>query len=87
MSHEAAQKPLPGLPEGVMSRTLEVRDLNVHILEAGPRNAPLILLLHGFPELAFSWRRIILPLAALGYPVVALDARGYGRTTPRDLSA
>ena len=87
MSNEAAQKSLPGLPEGVISRTVEVRDLNVHILEAGSRNAPLILLLHGFPELAFSWRRVILPLAALGYHVVAPDARGYGRTTPRDPSA
>ncbi|KAM5533784.1 hypothetical protein V8D89_012559 [Ganoderma adspersum] len=86
MSSEPTPNPLPGLPEGVISRTLEVRDLTVHILEAGSRDAPLILLLHGFPELAFSWRRVILPLAALGYHVVAPDARGYGRTTPRDPS-
>ncbi|KAM5534225.1 hypothetical protein V8D89_012132 [Ganoderma adspersum] len=80
--------PLPGLSKGVISRMLEVQDLNVHILEAGLRDAPLILLLHGFPELAFSWHRLILPLAALRYHVVApaSDARGYGRTTPRDPS-
>ncbi|KAI1784552.1 alpha/beta-hydrolase [Ganoderma leucocontextum] len=87
MDTKLALNPLPGLPEGITSRTLEVRDLEVHILEAGPRNAPLILLLHGFPELAFSWRNVILPLANLGYHVVAPDSRGYGRTRPRDPSA
>jgi pimeloyl-ACP methyl ester carboxylesterase len=45
---------------------------------------PLILLLHGFPELAYSWRKIMLPLAAAGYHVVAPDQRGYGRTTGWD---
>jgi pimeloyl-ACP methyl ester carboxylesterase len=37
-------------------------------------------LLHGFPELAYSWRKVMLPLAAAGYHVVAPDQRGYGRT-------
>jgi pimeloyl-ACP methyl ester carboxylesterase len=57
--------------------------MRVHILEAGFEGAerPLILLLHGFPELAFSWRKIIGPLAAAGFHVVAPDLRGYGRTT------
>ncbi|PIL23239.1 hypothetical protein GSI_14549 [Ganoderma sinense ZZ0214-1] len=84
MASETTSNLLPGLPEGIISRTLQVRDLNVHILEAGTRDAPLLLLLHGFPELAFSWRAVILPLAALGYHVVAPDGRGYGRTTSRD---
>lgn len=87
METEHAFDPLPGLPEGVVSRRLAVRDLDVHILEAGPRDAPLILLLHDFPEFAFSWRHVILPLATLGYHVVAPDTRGYGRTKPRDPSA
>jgi pimeloyl-ACP methyl ester carboxylesterase len=39
------------------------------------------LLLHGFPELAFSWRKVMLPLAQAGYHVIAPDQRGYGRTT------
>ncbi|EMD36238.1 hypothetical protein CERSUDRAFT_137870 [Gelatoporia subvermispora B] len=56
----------------------------MHILEAGDPSAPLLLLLHGFPELAFSWRQVIIPLAAAGFHVVAPDHRGYGRTTSRD---
>jgi pimeloyl-ACP methyl ester carboxylesterase len=42
------------------------------------------LLLHGFPELAYSWRKVMLPLAAAGYHVVAPDQRGYGRTSGWD---
>lgn len=76
--------PLP-LPEGVHSDQLHCPDagLSFHILESGRDAAsqrPLLLLLHGFPELAFSWRKIIVPLARLGYHVVAVDQRGYGRT-------
>jgi len=39
-----------------------------------------VLLLHGFPELAFSWRKAMPPLAEAGYHVIAPDQRGYGRT-------
>ena len=54
----------------------------MHILEAGePDGRPLILLLHGFPELAYSWRKAMTPLADAGYYAVAPDRRGYGRTT------
>ena len=45
---------------------------------------PLILLLHGFPELAYSWRKVMTPLAGAGYYVVAPDQRGYGLTTGWD---
>ena len=37
-----------------------------------------MLLLHGFPELAYSWRKVMLPLAQAGYHVIAPDQRGYG---------
>ena len=81
--------PLPAdlLPAGVRSRFVEgVNGLRLHILEAGfePLHRPCLLLLHGFPELAYSWRKVIAPLAALGYHVVAPDQRGYGRTTGWD---
>ena len=72
------------LPAGVRSRMIDgVNGLSMHILEAGHENdeRPLALLLHGFPELAYSWRKIIDPLAAAGFHVVAPDQRGYGRTT------
>lgn len=75
------------LPAGIRSRVVpNVNGLAIHVLEAGfETNArPLILLLHGFPELAYSWRKIMTPLAAAGYHVVAPDQRGYGRTTGWD---
>jgi pimeloyl-ACP methyl ester carboxylesterase len=79
-------KPLESavLPEGVRARFVEeINGLRVHILEAGfaPRGRPLLVLLHGFPELAYSWRKVMPSLAAAGYYVVAPDLRGYGRTT------
>ena len=58
----------------------------MHYLEAGYEEGmaekPLLLLLHGFPELAFSWRHQLPVLAAAGYHVIAPDQRGYGRTHP-----
>ncbi|KAF7790495.1 hypothetical protein EIP86_001450 [Pleurotus ostreatoroseus] len=69
------------LPEDIKSNTYRIRDLDIHVLEAGLPCNPLILLLHGFPELAYSWRSIILPLSAAGYRVVAPDQRGSGQTT------
>ena len=56
----------------------------MHVLEAGQEAAPALLLLHGFPELAWSWRKVMLPLAQAGYRVLAPDQRGYGRTTGWD---
>ena len=57
--------------------------LDVHILEAGSANGdrPLMLLLHGFPDLAYGWRYVMPLLAEGGYHVVAPDQRGFGRTT------
>ncbi|HEY1431306.1 MAG TPA: alpha/beta fold hydrolase [Stellaceae bacterium] len=75
------------LPSGVRSRFVsDINGLRMHVLEAGfePRGRPLVLLLHGFPELAYSWRKVVLPLATAGFRVVAPDQRGYGRTTGWD---
>ena len=73
--------PIP-LPPGIRTRSLgNGRGLAMHLLEAGEPGRPLLLLLHGFPELAFSWRHVMLPLADAGFHVVAPDQRGYGRTT------
>ncbi len=75
------------IPAGIRSRTVpNVNGLTVHVLEAGFDTAarPAILLLHGFPELAYSWRKVMLPLASAGYNVIAPDMRGFGRTTGWD---
>ena len=71
------------LPSGVRARQVDgVNGLSVHLLEAGSEDGslPLLLLLHGFPELAYSWRQLMPRLAAAGFHVVAPDQRGYGRT-------
>ncbi len=73
------------LPPGVRSRFVEnVNGLRMHVLEAGfeTPGRPALLLIHGYPELAYSWRKVMGPLAAAGYHVFAPDVRGYGRTTP-----
>jgi pimeloyl-ACP methyl ester carboxylesterase len=73
------------LPAGIRSRLVSgINGLSMHVLEAGFEDAGrrlCVLLLHGFPELAYSWRKVMLPLAAAGFHVVAPDQRGYGRTT------
>jgi len=73
------------LDDGIRSRRIDgVNGLS--ILEAGYRepNRPLVLLLHGFPELAFSRRKLMPLIAARGYHVIAPDQRGCGATTGWD---
>ncbi|KAL2470378.1 alpha/beta-Hydrolases superfamily protein [Abeliophyllum distichum] len=60
-------------------KTVPVNGLNMHVAELG--QGPLVLFLHGFPELWYSWRHQILYMAAQGYRAVAPDMRGYGDTT------
>ena len=75
------------LPAGVRARMLsDINGMDMHVLEAGHESPgrPCVILLHGFPELAFSWRKVMVPLAEAGYHVVAPDQRGFGRTTGWD---
>jgi pimeloyl-ACP methyl ester carboxylesterase len=77
------------LPSTIRSRFVEgINGLTMHALEAGfeTKGRPCVLLLHGFPELAFSWRKVMPVLADAGYHVIAPDQRGYGRTTGWDPS-
>jgi pimeloyl-ACP methyl ester carboxylesterase len=72
------------LGAGIRSRYVDNNNgVTMHVLEAGFENPgkPCVVLLHGFPELAYTWRNQLLPLAAAGYHVVAPDLRGYGRST------
>lgn len=75
------------IPAGIRSRPLRnVNGITMHVLEAGHQGAqrPAVLLVHGFPELAYSWRHVMLPLANAGYHVIAPDLRGYGRSGGTD---
>lgn len=73
-------------------RQIQVNDLSLHIAEQGPEQdlgkgmAPLVILIHGFPESWYSWRHQIPVLAEAGYKVVALDMPGYGDSdVPADI--
>src|SRR3954453_8047032 len=74
----------PVLPSGIRARFVrDINGLNVHMLEAGfdCPGRPLVVLLHGFPEIAYSWRKVMPALADAGFHAIAPDLRGYGRTT------
>ena len=62
----------------MQTRHIQTDRLNQQVLEAG--SGPLVLLIHGFPELGISWRAQVEALAASGYHAVAPDMRGYGGT-------
>lgn len=81
--------PLAGLPVGIREDYVSCpsNGLTFHYLEAGEREKPMVLLVHGYPELAFSWRKVMLPISEAGFYVVAYDQRGYGRTTGWDTSS
>jgi pimeloyl-ACP methyl ester carboxylesterase len=77
------------LPPGIRSRFVDnINGLRMHVLEAGygQKERSAVLLIHGFPELAYSWRKVMGPLAAAGYHVIAPDVRGYGRTSGSDVA-
>lgn len=59
-------------------RLVDTNGVTLRVTEAGERGAPVVVLAHGFPELAYSWRHQIPVLAAAGYHVLAPDQRGYG---------
>ncbi|OIW17487.1 hypothetical protein TanjilG_22599 [Lupinus angustifolius] len=64
--------------EDIEHRTIKVNGINMHVAEKG--QGPIVLFLHGFPELWYSWRHQILSLSSQGYHAVAPDLRGYGDT-------
>ena len=62
--------------------------LSLHVVQAGPKDGPPVVLLHGFPEFWFGWRRQIAPLARAGFRVVVPDQRGYGGSDkPSDVAS
>lgn len=77
------------LAAGIRSRFVNgVNGTSFHVLECGhdTPGRPVVLLVHGFPELAYSWRNIMPPLAQAGFHVLAPDLRGYGRSGGTDVT-
>ncbi|MBV8553448.1 MAG: alpha/beta fold hydrolase [Acidobacteriaceae bacterium] len=74
--------------DGLERLAFENGEVVLHAVAAGPRDGPVVLLLHGFPEFWYGWRRQILPLARAGFRVIAPDQRGYNLSTkPRPVRA
>lgn len=71
-----APRSSPAAGQAPTHRRLQTNGIGMHVVEAG--NGPLVVLLHGFPELWYSWRHQLPVLAAAGYHAVAPDLRGYG---------
>jgi pimeloyl-ACP methyl ester carboxylesterase len=61
----------------VENLSFENGDVRLHAIAAGPKDGPVVVLLHGFPEFWYSWHRQIEPLAAAGFRVIVPDQRGY----------
>ncbi len=65
-------------------RIIDTNGVRLRTWEAGQRGDPVVLLAHGFPELAYSWRHQVPALAAAGFHVLAPDQRGYGGSSRPD---
>jgi pimeloyl-ACP methyl ester carboxylesterase len=70
---------MSAVPDGCRSHVVDIGGHRVHCVEAG--DGPLVLMVHGFPESWYSWRHQLPALAAAGYRAVAIDVRGYGRSS------
>ena len=83
----------PDDPKEWRHETADINGVNLHYVTVDPDpaatahptgDAPLVLLLHGFPEFWYAWRHQLTPLAQVGYRVVAPDLRGYNRSSQPD---
>lgn len=77
---EVMYSPTPGPSE----RLVEANGVRLRLFEAGDRGNPVVILAHGFPELAYSWRHQMAALAEAGFHVLAPDQRGYGGSSRPD---
>src|SRR5574338_156980 len=73
---------------GLEESYIHTNGIRLHAVQAGPQDGPLLILLHGFPEFWYSWRKQIGPLAEAGFRVLAPDMRGYNLSDkPKGLDA
>lgn len=71
---------MQAIEEALEFRYVTVNGLQLHIVQAGPADGELVILLHGFPEFWYGWKDQIAPLVAAGYRVIVPDQRGYNRS-------
>ena len=76
------------IPAGIEHFDVQAGEVRLHCAAMGPKDGPLIILLHGFPECWVTWRAQLPALAAAGFRAVAPDLRGYGKSDkPRGVAA
>ena len=75
---------MPTLNTAISSHRATSGEHTTHYLAAGPEDGPLIIFVHGWPELSISWRHQLPAFASLGFRAVAPDMRGYGASTVYD---
>ena len=68
----------------IRHQQIDTNGISMHVAESGPDDGPAVVLCHGFPELAYSWRHQLAALGDAGYHVLAPDQRGYGTTDQPD---
>ena len=70
------------------AKIVDLGDVKIATYSAGADDAPPLLLIHGWPEMAYSWKHQMQPLAHAGYRVIAMDVRGFGHSSaPKDVRA
>ena len=75
------------MPE-IEHQQVPANGIELHVASCGPTDGPPVVLCHGFPELAYSWRHQLRALGEAGYRALAPDLRGYGGSSrPQDVSA
>jgi pimeloyl-ACP methyl ester carboxylesterase len=76
------------MPILLREKFISTNGIQLHVMQAGPEEGPLVILLHGFPEFWFGWREQIQPLAEAGFQVWVPDQRGYNLSDkPQNVSA
>ena len=74
--------------QGITYVMRDVNGIQLRVAEAGPEDGPLVIMIHGWPELSYSWRYQMPAIAGAGYHVIAPDMRGYGGSdVPQDVDA
>jgi pimeloyl-ACP methyl ester carboxylesterase len=72
------------IPAGASDGYAVTNGIRLYYVEQG--SGPLVLLCHGFPEIWYSWRHVLAPIAEAGFRVVAVDLPGYGRSDKPDVA-
>ncbi|CAH1448442.1 unnamed protein product [Lactuca virosa] len=66
----------------IVHKFVEVKGVKLHLAEIGSQSSPVVVFLHGFPEIWYSWRHQMVAVANAGYRAIAPDCRGYGLSDP-----